>query len=123
MNCPIMRSSSPVPWVLPRYSNMIARNCAASCSRDAGAGSHVAIVARALGIAAVGDVANILDFVEPGDAIIVDGLSGDVHVRPTPDVQHAYAEKARLRAKRQEQYRRLRNVAAVTRTGLRSICT
>ncbi|MEJ0096333.1 MAG: phosphoenolpyruvate--protein phosphotransferase [Methylocella sp.] len=85
---------------------------------DAGAGSHVAIVARALGIAAVGDVANILDFVEPGDAIIVDGLSGDVHVRPTPDVQHAYAEKARLRAKRQEQYRRLRNVAAVTKDGV-----
>ena len=35
--------------------------------------------------------------VDPGDAIIVDGASGEVHVRPTNDVQHAYADKARLR--------------------------
>jgi len=85
---------------------------------DAGGGSHVAIVARALGIPAAGDVANILDFVEPGDAIIVDGALGDVHVRPTPDVEHAYAEMARLRAKRQEQYRKLRDVPAVTKDGV-----
>ncbi|ACK50513.1 PTSINtr with GAF domain, PtsP [Methylocella silvestris BL2] len=85
---------------------------------DVGGGSHVAIVARALGIAAAGDVANILDFVEPGDAIIVDGVSGEVHVRPAPDVEHAYAEKARLRAKRQEQYHKLRDLPAVTRDGV-----
>ncbi|MGA2638069.1 phosphoenolpyruvate--protein phosphotransferase [Methylocella sp.] len=85
---------------------------------DAGGGSHVAIVARALGIPAAGDVANILDFVEPGDAIIVDGALGDVHVRPTPDVEHAYAEMARLRAKRQAQYRKLRDVPAVTKDGV-----
>ena len=85
---------------------------------DAGGGSHVAIVARALGIPAAGDVANILDFVEPGDAIIVDGALGDVHVRPTPDIEHAYAEMARLRARRQEQYRKLRDIPAVTRDGV-----
>ncbi|PNG24620.1 phosphoenolpyruvate--protein phosphotransferase [Methylocella silvestris] len=85
---------------------------------DVGGGSHVAIVARALGIAAAGDVANILDFVEPGDAIIVDGVSGEVHVRPAPDVEHAYAEKARLRAKRQEQYHKLRDLPAVTKDGV-----
>lgn len=85
---------------------------------DAGASSHVAIVARALGIAAVGEVANIIDFVEPGDALIIDGASGTVHVRPTPDVEHAYAEKARLRARRQEQYRKLRDVPAVTKDGV-----
>ncbi len=85
---------------------------------DAGGGSHVAIVARALGIPTVGDLDNILDFVEPGDAIIVDGALGDVHVRPTPDVEHAYAEKARLRARRLEQYHKLRNVPAITRDGV-----
>lgn len=85
---------------------------------DVGAGSHVAIVARALGIAAVGDVANIIDFVEPGDALIIDGASGDVHVRPPPDVQHAYAEKARMRARRQEQYLKLRDVPAITKDGV-----
>ncbi len=84
---------------------------------DGGAGSHVAIVARALGIAAIGGVSNIIDFVEPGDAIIVDGTTGDVHVRPPHDVELAYAEKARMRARRQEQYRKLRDVPAMTRDG------
>ena len=117
-NCPKMRSSSRAPWGRPRCSNTIARNCAASSLKTRGGGSHVAIVARALGIAAVGDVANILDFVEPGDAIIVDGALGDVHVRPTPDIENAYGEMARLRARRQEQYRKLRDVPAVTRDGV-----
>ena len=85
---------------------------------DAGASSHVAIVARALGIPAVGEVANIIDFVEPGDALIIDGATGSVHVRPPPDVEHAYAEKARLRARRQEQYHKLRDVPAVTKDGV-----
>jgi len=85
---------------------------------EGGATSHVAIVARALGVAAVGLVPGIIDVVETGDPIIVDGSTGEVHVRPPPDVQSAYAEKARLRARRQEQYARLRSVPAVTRDGV-----
>ena len=85
---------------------------------DGGTTSHVAVVARALGIAAVGDVANISSLVEPGDSIIVDGTGGQVEVRPSPDVQAAYGEKARLRARRQEQYRSLRDVPALTRDGV-----
>jgi len=85
---------------------------------QSGASSHVAIVARALGIAAVGDVPNIADLVEPGDAVIVDGIAGDVHLRPPPDVEHSYAEKARLRARKQEQYHKLRDVSAVTKDGV-----
>ena len=83
-----------------------------------GATGHVAIVARAIGISAVGDVANITDLVEPGDAIIIDGASGDVQLRPATDVEAAYAEKARLRARRQEQYRALRDAPACTRDGV-----
>jgi phosphotransferase system, enzyme I, PtsP len=85
---------------------------------EGGPSSHVAIVARALGFATVGLVANITDLVETGDPIIVDGATGDVHVRPQQDVQSAYAEKARLRARRQEQYARLRDVPAVTKDGV-----
>ena len=85
---------------------------------DAGLSSHVAIVARALGVATVGEVSNILSFVEPGDAVIVDGSTGDVQVRPPPDVENAYAEKARLRARRQEQYHKLRDVPSVTKDGV-----
>lgn len=85
---------------------------------DGGPASHVAIVARALGIAAVGEAQNITDLVEPGDAIIVDGASGEVHLRPQPDVEAAYGEKARLRAGKQEQYRKLRDAPSVTRDGV-----
>jgi phosphotransferase system enzyme I (PtsP) len=85
---------------------------------EGGPTSHVAIVARALGVATVGLVRNITGLVEPNDAVIIDGSTGDVHVRPQPDVRGAYAEKARLRARRQEQYAQLRDVPAVTRDGL-----
>ncbi len=85
---------------------------------EGGPTSHVAIVARALGVATVGLVPNITGLVEPNDAVIIDGSTGDVHVRPQPDVRAAYAEKARLRARRQEQYAQLRDVPAVTRDGV-----
>ncbi|ATQ66634.1 MULTISPECIES: phosphoenolpyruvate--protein phosphotransferase [Methylosinus] len=84
---------------------------------EGGPASHVGIVARALGIATVGLAPNVSDLVEAGDAIIVDGVTGDVHIRPPPDVQTAYGEKARLRARRMEQYAKLRDVPAVTKDG------
>ena len=46
------------------------------------ANSHVSIVARALGIPAVGEVPNAPGIADPGDAIIVDGTSGSIYVRP-----------------------------------------
>ncbi len=86
---------------------------------EGGPTSHVAIVARALGLATVGRAENVVSLVENGDAIIVDGVAGEVHLRPTSDVEAAYAEKVRFRAKRQEQYRLLRDKPAVTRDGVR----
>src|SRR5712672_1962055 len=68
---------------------------------EGGPTSHVAIIARALGIAAVGQIANATGIVDSGDAIIVDGTMGHVHVRPTPDVEKAYQDRVRLRARRQ----------------------
>src|SRR5207253_4865604 len=71
---------------------------------EGGPNSHVAIVARALGIAAVGEIANATGVADPGDAIIVDGSSGEVYVLPSPDMEAAYVERVRLRARRQLQY-------------------
>jgi phosphotransferase system, enzyme I, PtsP len=84
---------------------------------EGGPNSHVAIVARAIGIAAVGEIANATGLVDPGDAIIADGISGDVHIRPSPDLEAAYAERVRLRARRQQQYLALRDKPCVTRDG------
>jgi phosphotransferase system enzyme I (PtsP) len=85
---------------------------------EAGPTSHVAIVARALGIATVGQLEDVVALAEAGDPIIVDGDTGDVHLRPPADIETAYADKARFRARRQEQYRLTRNEASVTRDGV-----
>ncbi|HTP92711.1 MAG TPA: phosphoenolpyruvate--protein phosphotransferase [Xanthobacteraceae bacterium] len=84
---------------------------------EGGPHSHVAIVARALGIPTVGEVDNATGIADPGDAIIVDGSTGDVHVRPLPDMEAAYAERVRLRARRQQQYLALRDKPCVTKDG------
>jgi phosphotransferase system enzyme I (PtsP) len=85
---------------------------------ETSATSHVAIVARALGVPAVGGFEGLVDLVEPGDAIIVDGDGGEVFVRPGGDVESAYADKVRFRARRQEQYARLRDVPSRSRDGV-----
>jgi phosphotransferase system enzyme I (PtsP) len=84
---------------------------------EGGPHSHVAIVARALGIPAVGDIDNATGIADPGDAIIVDGSAGDLHIRPLPDMEAAYAERVRLRARRQQQYQALRDKPCVTKDG------
>jgi len=80
---------------------------------------HVTIVARALGIPMVGQVPGVVDLVDEGHAVIVDGESGEVYIRPSTQVEQAYEEKARFRAKRQAQYAALRGRPAVTRDGER----
>src|SRR6187455_682886 len=81
------------------------------------ANSHVSIVARALGIPAVGEVPNAPGIADPGDAIIVDGTSGSIYVRPSAEIESAYAERVRFRARRQAQYLALRDRPCVTRDG------
>jgi len=84
---------------------------------EGGPTSHVSIVARALGIPTVGEIDNATGLVEPGDAIIVDGTGGVVHMRPPADIETAYAERVKLRARRQAQYRALRDLPCVTKDG------
>jgi phosphotransferase system enzyme I (PtsP) len=80
--------------------------------------SHVAIVAKALGIAAIGHAKGAIDSVEPGDAVIVDAGTGELHVRPGPEVIAAYSDKARFRARRQQRFAGLRDKPAVTKDGV-----
>lgn len=81
--------------------------------------SHATIVARALGIPTVAQISGILDLATPDNPIIVDGLAGEVHLRPTGDIERAYADKVRMRARRQERYARLRSKPAETLDGHR----
>ncbi|MDS7594079.1 phosphoenolpyruvate--protein phosphotransferase [Agrobacterium tumefaciens] len=84
---------------------------------DGAVTSHVVIVARAMGIPIIGQAAGVVALAENNDPIIIDGDDGQVHLRPVMDLQRAYEEKVRLRARRQEQFRALRNVEPVTKDG------
>ena len=86
---------------------------------DGSAQSHVAVVAKAIGIAAVGQARGIVERVSAGDAAIIDALTGEVHLRPSADVVAAYSDKVRFLARRQRQYRALKDVPAVTKDGAR----
>lgn len=79
--------------------------------------SHVAIVAKSLGLVAVGQAENIVSMSESGDDIIVDGPQGTVYLRPTPDMIQVYVDKVRLGAKRRAHYLELKDKPAVTRDG------
>lgn len=81
--------------------------------------SHVAIVAKALGIPAIGRAVSVVEHVSPGDGIIVDAETGEVHLRPVPEVVSAYSDKVRFRARRQKKYEALRDRKAITKDGRR----
>ncbi|MBN9072171.1 MAG: phosphoenolpyruvate--protein phosphotransferase [Rhizobiales bacterium] len=85
---------------------------------DGAATSHVVIVARAMGIPVAGQMKGAVSMAENGDAIIVDGEEGIIHLRPQPDLEAAYAEKVRFRARRQEIYRELRSQPSLSKDGV-----
>jgi phosphotransferase system enzyme I (PtsP) len=127
----IGKDHAPSKEDLPENAILVARNMGPAALLDydrsrlrglvleeGGLTSHVTIVARALGIAAVGHVENASGMVDPGDAVIVDGIAGEVHIRPPADIESAYAEKVRFRARRQAQYRALRDKPCITRDGV-----
>lgn len=86
---------------------------------ESGAASHVAIVARAIGIAAVGEVKGVVNRVDAGDEIIVDAVTGEVFVRPTKNVVEAYRDKERFQADKQKRFAKLRTKDAISKDGVR----
>ncbi len=59
-----------------------------------GSTSHVAIMARALGVPAVMGVRHLPRRISPDQIVILDGLAGDVVLSPNPDTLLRYQERA-----------------------------
>ena len=106
------QSLTLLPSALPENAILVARSMGPAALLDydrsrlrglvleeAGASSHIAIVARALSIPAVSEVTNISEIVEHGDAIIVDGVTGEVQLRPQPDIEESPTAKRRACAR------------------------
>ncbi|MBT3535875.1 MAG: phosphoenolpyruvate--protein phosphotransferase, partial [Rhodospirillaceae bacterium] len=81
--------------------------------------SHVAIVARALQIPVVGRLENLLDAVESGDDLVVDGDNGQLFVRPAADALEAFSANLEMRQAKAAQYAALRDQPAVSKDGTR----
>ncbi len=77
-------------------------------------GSHAAIIARALAIPLVIHAENITTEALNGDAIIVDGDQGIVHLRPDENVSNAFKDKMEMAAKAQERYVAIREKKAIS---------
>lgn len=85
---------------------------------EAAPNSHVVIVARALGIPVVGQLADFVSNAEQGNPIIVDGEVGRVILRPPSDIAKAYSEKIKFRAGRQKQFEKIRDLPSKTKDGV-----
>ncbi len=80
--------------------------------------SHVAIIAKALGIPVIGQIEGIVGIVDPGDQIIVDAMTEQVFLLPTQDVIDVYEEAIALREQRRAAYAEHRDLPATTRDGI-----
>ena len=117
--------------VLPKDAILVARNMGpaelldygrekllALALEDAAATSHVAIVARSMGLPMVSGLEGISDNARSGDAIAVDGETGEVHLRPQAEILNAFEEKRDLRQKAQARFAAIRDLPAVTKDGV-----
>jgi phosphotransferase system, enzyme I, PtsP len=80
-------------------------------------GSHAAIVARALAIPLVINADRLVNEALNGDAILVDGDQGIVHLRPEETVARAFREKIAMQAEAQKRYTSLRTLPAQAKCG------
>jgi phosphotransferase system enzyme I (PtsP) len=80
--------------------------------------SHVAIVARALGVPLVSGLQSASALAREGDDVIVDGETGVVLIRPTADMAGSYREKAALQSERQALFAAEAKLPTVTRDGV-----
>ncbi len=82
-----------------------------------GAEGHTAIMARSLGLPAVVGVTGLLEGLQNGDRIVIDGSNGLVVVNPTARRLAAYQKQVKVLARETRSLARLRDVPAVTRDG------
>ena len=81
--------------------------------------AHVTIVARAMGVPVIGRVGDLRTTIADGDELLVDGSAGAVLVRPSAAMLKSFAATSAVKAKRQAEFAKLRDLPAVTTDGTR----
>lgn len=80
--------------------------------------SHSAIMARAMNIPAVTGLKNIIEKVENGDFIIVDGTAGKVFINPSETIIQEYRQKIKKTARRRQALQNLTLQPTITKDGV-----
>lgn len=80
--------------------------------------AHVAIVARALGIPMVGRCRDVLSRARANDVVVVDGVSGQVLLRPRSGIRESFVEAIRAGEERRQLFAATRDLPAVTQDGV-----
>jgi phosphotransferase system enzyme I (PtsP) len=127
----VMISTSPSPLAAqvvlsPRVAPSLvmeikARGAAGIVAEEGGTTSHGAVLARSLGVPAVTGIPQVMQSVLPGDEVIVDGTSGCVIVRPSPESLARYKHQAEEVDRRRTEFLRYRERPPETADGVR-IC-
>lgn len=106
--------------VLPSTVAELNFNRVLGFATDAGGmASHSAIIARALNIPAVVGLHNITKQVRTGDPMVIDGLAGEVILRPTKPIIRTYLDKRESQSQSQSQARVVSPEPAQTLDGTR----
>ena len=79
--------------------------------------SHSAIMARSMEIPAVVGTKEATSTIQNGDIIIVDGLDGQVHINPTPELIAEYEQKAKAYEEQKAEWAKLVNEKTVSKDG------
>ncbi|WP_147531753.1 phosphoenolpyruvate--protein phosphotransferase [Bacillus marasmi] len=79
--------------------------------------SHSAIMARSMEIPAVVGTKTATETIKNGDLVIVDGLSGEVHINPSEETVKQYEQKAADYEAQKAEWAKLVNEATVSRDG------
>jgi phosphotransferase system enzyme I (PtsP) len=95
-----------------------ARGIAGVAVEEASPSGHAAILARALGVPAVGGLRGILDSAEQGDEAVVDADEGQFILRPEAEVQRAYLRAQETRNAKYAVLTTWRGRAAATADGV-----
>ena len=84
---------------------------------EGAATSHTAIICRAIGIPLVGRAEGVLDLVESGDPVLVDGEGGHVYIRPLETQVHGLQLRMRIRGELHKAFAAIKHRPAITQDG------
>ena len=102
----------------PSDTAQLNRNFVKAFTTDIGGRtSHSAIMARSMEIPAVVGAKEVTGKIQNGDIVIVDGLTGAVHVNPTPELIAEYEQKAKDYEAQKAEWAKLKNEKTVSKDG------